>query len=110
MRKRKRRGNYKFTQKKQSVQGMISFGISVISVGVGIGMVVISFQKNGNASVYTGSAGLFSLLLSMLALGIGITGLKEEGKYKLFSVLGTVVSSMALLSWAAIYALGCYAL
>ena len=54
MRKR-RRINYKFTEREHSVRGIVSLMIASLSVILEIVMIVISFQNKGNGSVYLGN-------------------------------------------------------
>ena len=103
--RRKKKNSYKFAGKKHSKRGKISLTLALVSVLAGIGMVALSIQKGGNASVYIGSAGLFALLLSAVSLMIGLTSLKEES-YKLFPVLGSVCSGITLAGWLVIYLIG----
>lgn len=104
---RKKRNNYKFADKKHSKRGKVSLTLAILSLLLGIGMVVLSVQNGGNANVYVGSAGIFSLLLAAVSLMIGITSLKEES-YKLFPVLGSICSGLVLAGWIAVYAVGFY--
>ena len=103
--RRKKKSSFKFAGKKHSKRGKISLTLACLSVLIGVGMVALSVQGRGNASVYVGSAGLFALLMSAVSLVIGITSLKEES-YKLFPVLGSVCSGLTLAGWVTIYALG----
>lgn len=105
--RRKKRNNYKFAGKKHSKRGKVSFALALLSCFAGIGMVILSVLNNGNASIYIGSAGLFSLFLSVVSLLIGLGSLKEES-YKLFPVLGSVCSGLILAGWIAVYVLGFY--
>lgn len=106
--RKKKRTSYKFTEETHSRQGIRSLGLAVISILIGISVVVISFQNAGNASVYVGSAGIFSLLLSFVALVMGIRSLREEESYKIFPGLGTFFSGIAFLGWLSVYMLGFY--
>lgn len=106
MMRRKKRTSYKFTEKTHSKRGKRSLVMALISVVIGISVVVISFENSGNASVYVGSAGLFSLLLSLVALVEGIRSLREEESYKIFPGLGTFFSAVSFLGWFAVYMIG----
>lgn len=103
--RRKKKNSYKFAGKKHSKRGKLSLALALVSVLAGIGMILLSIQKGGNASVYIGSAGVFALLLSAVSLLIGLTSLKEES-YKLFPVLGSVCSGVTLAGWLALYIMG----
>ncbi|WP_075721013.1 DUF6142 family protein [Roseburia sp. 499] len=104
--RRKKRTSYKFTEKTHSKRGMRSLGIALISIVVGIFMIVISFRNGGNASVYIGSGGIFSFMLSLVALVEGIRSLREEDSYKIFPGVGTFFSAVAFLGWLAVYITG----
>lgn len=106
--RKKKRTSYKFTEKKHSKRGIRSLGMALISIIIGISVIIISFRHAGNAGVYVGSAGLFSLMLSFVALITGIRSLKEEESYKIFPGLGTFLSAAAFISWLAIYIAGFY--
>lgn len=103
--RRKRRNIYKFAGKKHSRRGEVSFALAILSFLAGISMIVISIQCQGNANVYIGSAGLFSMAAAFVSLMIGLVSLGEES-YKLFPVLGSICSGLTLAGWAAVYALG----
>ncbi len=103
--RRKKKNSYKFAGKKHSRRGKISLSLAVLSVLMGIGMVVFSVQNSGNASVYVGSAGMFTLLMTVVSLLIGITSLREES-YKLFPVLGSICSGIVLAGWIMVYISG----
>ncbi|TGY97923.1 hypothetical protein E5329_02015 [Petralouisia muris] len=103
--RQKKKSGFKLAGKKHSKRGKISLFLALCSVFAGVGMVVLSIQSNGNASVYVGSAGLFALFVSLTSLIIGLSSLKEES-YKLFPVLGSICSVLTLAGWVAVYMLG----
>lgn len=104
--RRRKRTSYKFTEKTHSRRGKRSLGMALISIIIGISVIVISYRNAGNASIYVGSAGIFSLILSFVALIMGIRSLREEDSYKVFPGLGTLFSGVAFLGWLAVYGLG----
>ncbi len=105
--RRKRKNAYKFGDKKHSKRGKISLLLAALSLLAGIVMIGISIQNGGNANPYIGSAGLFALMVSFASLLMGFVSLGEDS-YKLFPVLGSVCSGLALAGWVAIYVLGFY--
>ena len=70
--RRRKKNIYKFAEKRHSKKGKVSLALAVLSLLAGIGLVVFSVQNQGNATVYTGSIGLFSLLLAAVSSVIGI--------------------------------------
>lgn len=105
--KRKKRNVYKFAQKKHSRMGKVSLSLAILSLLSGIGMIVLSIESKGQASVYVGSGGLLALILTAVSFLMGICSLKGED-YKLFSVLGSVSSGLMLAGWVSVYVLGFY--
>lgn len=105
LRKRQKRG-YKFTEKKQSARGIFAFLLALVSIGIFLAVVWDSYWKRGNGSMYLGSAGVASMLLSIVAFVLAVMSLKEENSFKLFPYLATVVSFLAAGVWIALYAAG----
>lgn len=104
--KRKRRGNYKFTEKTQSKRGIAGFVIAAISIGIFIYVVWNSYTHDGAGSMYLGSAGVSTMILSIVALVLSIKSLKEEDSFKLFPYLATGSSFLALGTWIGLYIAG----
>ena len=105
-RKKRRRGNYKFTEKTQSKRGIAGFVIAVVSIGIFAYVVWNSFSHEGAGSMYLGSAGVTSMILSVVAVVLSVMSLREEDSFKLFPYLGTLCSSVALVTWIALYVMG----
>ena len=97
---------YKFTEKKQSKRGIFSFFLSAVSIGIFIYVIMNSFWHHGNGSMYLGSAGVCSMLISLTAVVFAVKSLREEGSFKLFPYLSTVLSFLAAGVWIAIYVMG----
>ncbi|MBR5128354.1 MAG: hypothetical protein IKU69_07980 [Roseburia sp.] len=106
MRKKRRRGNYKFTEKKQSKRGIAGFLIAAVSIGIFIYVVWNSYTHRGAGSMYLGSAGVTSMILAVVATVFSVMSLKEENSFKVFPYLGTVCSVVALVTWIALYVMG----
>lgn len=104
-RKRHKRG-YKFTEKTQSKKGILALALAAVSIVIFAVVVFKSFQEGGNGSMYLGSAGVSSMVLSVTALGISIASLREENSFKLFPYLATVFSFLATGIWIALYVAG----
>lgn len=106
MRRRRRSYNYKFTEKTHSVRGIWALVLALLSIGLGIAMIMISFWKDGAGDVYLGSGGILSMLLAFAAFLLAVSSLREEGSYRVFPVTATVVSLLGFLCWIAVYAVG----
>ena len=103
---RKRRGNYKFTEKTHSKRGIAGFVIAAISIGIFAYVVWNSFSHEGAGSMYLGSAGVTSMILAIVAFVLAVMSLREEDSFKLFPYLSTICSGLALATWIALYVMG----
>ena len=103
---RKRHGFIKLAEKKQSVRGTLSLGISVLSLVVYLIFVVVSGKMDGTLSMYYGSAGVVAFLLSGASLIAAVQSMGEENSYQLIPRLAFVVSLLALAVWGGTYLLG----
>jgi len=106
VRKRRRRGNYKFTEKTQSKRGIAGFVIAAVSIGIFVYVVWNSFAHDGAGSMYLGSAGVTSMILAIVAFVLAVMSLREEDSFKLFPYLSTICSGLALATWIALYVMG----
>lgn len=104
--RKKKRGNYKFTEKKQSKRGIAGFAIAALSIGIFIYVVWNSYTHDGAGSMYLGSAGVASMILSVVAFVLAVMSLQEENSFKLFPGLAVISSVLALVTWVGLYVIG----
>lgn len=102
----RKRNKAKFTRKKHSALGIISLLLAIICEASFVWNIYYSYTLRGKAPIQVGSIGVFLLIVSIVALVLGIKGLKEEDVYKLEPVLGTCISGVSILSWMSIYLIG----
>lgn len=104
------RGNskrkYKFTDKSQSIGGIISTIIAVLSIGFFIAGIYSSYQDRGNGGRIVGLFGLTSFLLASLGLYAGVSSFKEEEIFFLFSWIGTLANAIMIVGMAMIMIIG----
>ena len=98
-----KRKHYKFTKRKKSVRGSLALILAVGAILIFAVTVMESFHKGGNGSVYLGSAGVLSLLISLI---LAILAVKEEDTFKTVPYISLVCSVLITGVWAAIYAAG----
>ncbi len=100
------KGNIKFSNKSHAVNGIISTIVGVISVGIMIVLIIISYMNRGNAGVYVGAIGLSALVMSVVGLILGIKSFSERECYYLFSKIGSIINAIIILIWISIYVIG----
>lgn len=89
--------SYKFTNKKQSVRGIVSSIFLVIAIGMIVYAIVLSFKAKGNAGAEIGALGMEALLVSVMGIIMGIYGFKEEEVFLRFPWIGTVGNTIVFL-------------
>ena len=79
---------YKFSDKSQSLGGVISTIMGLASIACLLWAIFISFKASGHAGMQVGTLGLMSLILSAIGTIIGLLSFKEADKfYTLYSFL-----------------------
>lgn len=89
--------SYKFTDKKQSVRGIISLAylmMSIIMVGYAI---YISYKADGQAGTVIGALGIMSLIMSGAGIAMGVYGFKEGEVFLKIPWIGTVGNTIMVL-------------
>ncbi len=99
--------------------GIVSFTASIISVVFVFLLIVVAgvleVTTPGGVDVESDSAIIVGLFLFafvgvlLIALGLGIVGLMQKDRKITFAILGTVFSSVALVSTVALYTIGALA-
>lgn len=103
---RRRRGSYKFTEKKQSKRGITALALASVSLIVLVFVVANSFRNRGNGSMYLGSAGVASMIVGVIAFVLAVKSLREENSFKIFPYLATVTSFLVAGIWIVLYTVG----
>ncbi len=99
-------------EKKHSRLGIASFCIFVggglfATAMITAGMIKLSRTRMGGSGedIILGGA-VLGLLLDLVALGLGIAGLRQKGRKTVLAVLGTAFSTLILLAILALVLLG----
>lgn len=96
----------RFTDKKHSVQGMISSGFGAASLLLLAASIASAYRQSGQAGKWTAIAGFLSMLCACAGFVYGVRGVKEEDSYPLFPYLGCGLSVVLLAVFVSIYILG----
>lgn len=97
---------YKFTDKNQSVGGIFSSIIALLSITFFMIGVMISFQYQGNGGLIIGLLGLLSLLLSALGIYLGVKSFAEDEIFYHFSWIGTIANAIIFVGMFVIILIG----
>ncbi len=97
---------YKFSDKSQSIGGMISTFFAIGAAFACMAAVWISFQNRGEGGLEIGVLGIVAVFLSGCGLYLGIQSFEEEEIFFLFSWIGSIGNSVILLGMMMLILLG----
>jgi len=106
MRKKKDRRVNKFTNRRHSTLGLISCALDLVSIASIVGAFICAYAPEGSAGIFVGVAGMISLILSLLSMGVAIAGLKEDNTFNNLPGLGLVLAIITFLCWTGMLVLG----
>lgn len=97
---------YSFEEKKNSVNGIISTIMGIVSVVLMLAMIYTSYYNRGEAGIYAGAFGLSGLLFALFGFVLGIVSFSEKNiKYK-YPKIGSVLCGVAFAAWLGLYLMG----
>ncbi len=104
--RRKRQRGYKFTEKTRSKRGIAATVLSLILLAMLVAFLYLAYLGGGGLSAYYGSAGVFAILLGLLAVFLAAKSLTEEDSFHGFPRIGLFLSLLNAACWIGIYVLG----
>ena len=104
--RRRGRNRYKFTEKVHSKKGIIAFVMAVVLLVLYVVIVYRAFSSEGKLSAYYGSAGIFSMIISLVTFVLAIQSTMEEDSFQLFPRMAVVVSFVVSVCWIGTYVIG----
>lgn len=103
---RRKRKNFKFSDKVHPIEGILSFAFGVTALLILIITSFVSFYAKGNAGIGIGLAGTAALVLSLLGVILALIAVRKKEIHFRFPVLGGVLSAILLFGYIMMYALG----
>jgi len=103
---RRKHRSYKFTEKTHSKKAIVSVGLSAVSELIYLIFVFLSYKGAGRLSAYFGGFGVLAMIISVAALIMAITTLKEEDSFPLYPMVAMIMSVVATLCWVGTYIIG----
>lgn len=97
---------YKFSDKRQSLGGIISTIMGLLALASLIYGVYISFKAQGHAGLKVGSLGLLSLFISVIGTIIGLLSFKEDDKFYTLSKVGSMLCGILAVFMIAVFLMG----
>lgn len=101
-----RKRNYKFTNKNFSLISILSAIWGILSLGSLLVAIVLTFFRQGVASMSYGLTAILALILSVAGLVLGIKARQERERFYLYAYIGIVTNSLTILSLIALVVLG----
>jgi|UniRef100_UPI00402524A1 uncharacterized YccA/Bax inhibitor family protein len=106
MRKRKRHGSYKFTEKTHSKRGIVATVLALALLVLYLVILELAFRANGGLSAYYGSIGVLAMLASVVVIVVAAGSFREEDSFRLFPRLGLFLSVVNIVCWVGTYVMG----
>ena len=103
---RRKHKRFQFTEKTHSKKGMLALALAAAILAVYVVFLFLAYRGAGTLSAYYGSAGIFALLGTFVALVLSIQSMREENSFHFFPGAALGVSLIDLLCWAGTYAYG----
>lgn len=91
--------SFMFTTRHYSFMSIMGIVLGVINVFFGAAMVIQSYRNEGRVGAGYGSAGLFSVFLSVIGIICGVRSLGERDTYIAPAVVAIAVNGAAILWW-----------
>ena len=98
--------SYKFTDKKHTSQGMLSFFLGISALVLLVAGLLTAYRMFGAAGPYVGLMGFLSLICSVMGFVLGIRGFQEDEVYYLFSKMGVGLNGVMFILWMLIFIAG----
>ena len=89
-----RKRSYKFTDKKPSIKGIISTLYFLMSLGLVIYAISISFKTKGDGNIAVGALGIEAFLVAIGGFAMGLYSFKEDNVFLRFPWIGTIGNAM----------------
>lgn len=102
----KKKGSYKFTDKKHSIVGIF---MVVLAIAILATIGVLSYQSSlsaGNGPLLYGCISFFAMILAFVGFLIALLQLKKKEIFYLFPVLGAILNGIIFIGLFVVYIIG----
>lgn len=102
----RRKEAYKFSDRKHSIKGILSFSIGILS---GISLLILIFVSSlsaGNGSLLLGMAGIACCGITVAGFFLGMKACKDKEIYYTAPVAGLIINGIVSVVYLILYMLG----
>ncbi|MCI8991170.1 MAG: hypothetical protein HFG80_00345 [Eubacterium sp.] len=105
---KRRTRKFKFTEKKQSVKGLLSIVFDIAAIVLILDTVMKSVAAKGEANLYIGSRGVLALIIAIAGLTLGIAGIREKDVFMAVPKSGTIAGIIVTAVIVCVYVFGIF--
>ena len=105
---RKKRGHRKYGQAKlrHSKKGIESLMIAIVNGVIFVALILTAFLHKGQSDAISGSFGLFTIILTVMGLVVGLKGFRERNKNYVTCKFGVGINGVVLLALVVLFVRG----
>ena len=104
--KKARSNKYKFSTKTHPAEGVLSFVLGMISLGILVAVCALSGRERGGSGIIVGVFGMLALLLAIAGLLMAFHALRKKDIHFRFPVAGGIVNGALTIAYLIIYVRG----
>lgn len=104
--KRRKKDDFKFSDKSHPIQGIMGVIIAIIIFIVMGVLFYISSTTNGNAGLWIGFLGLGIFLLNILGFVLSVLGFRKQEVYYRFPIAGILLNGSLFIVFLLLYIVG----
>jgi len=97
---------YKFSDKSQTLGGVISTLMGIASLCCLFYGVYVSFKKSGAAGLEVGGFGMLAMMLAVIGTIMGLLSFKEDNKFYTLSKIGSLMCGILSIFMIAVLLMG----
>jgi len=102
----RRRNHFKFTEKTQSIKGVIALCVAAVLLIVYLVLFGMAYKSYGQLTAYHGSVGVFAIVVTLINLIFVIQSMREENSYQLIPRCALGVTLLEGVLWIFTFAIG----
>lgn len=106
MRYRKKRGGYMFTDKRHSIDGIVSAIVGIVILGMVGYLSYKSSLSGGNGPVAYGIFSFYGMILSFAAFVVSLMSLRDREVFRMFPLIGAIINGGLFIGLFLLYMVG----